>query len=108
MIDAGAVSEYQIPLNGLSEVFKLVSTNGDFRYASYMQEIDQRNKQYFTSISVRPGLDESIAAFDSITDVNQSIELKTADRSQQDSGKQPIPIALLQNAIEKVNAFLLS
>ena len=70
MIDAGAVSEYQIPLNGLSEVFKLVSTNGDYRYASYMQEIDQRNKQYFTSISVRPGPDDSIAALDSITDVN--------------------------------------
>lgn len=44
MIDAGAVSEYAIPLNGLIEVFKLVSINGNFHYANYMQEIDSRNK----------------------------------------------------------------
>ena len=105
MIEAGAVSEYQIPLHELEEVFKLVSTKNDFRYAAYMCEIDGRNKQYFSSIDVRP--DDSVAFGESITDVNQSIELKTADRSV-DTGNKGIPVALLQSAIEKVNAFLLS
>lgn len=46
------------------------------------------------------------------TDFNQSNEFKTVDTNKPDSGKlqqtSVIPVALLQSAIEKVNAFLLS
>jgi len=100
----GDLGDYKLSLNEISEVYKLISANGNFEYASYIIEVEPNSKPIFTKNKINFSRIETTSMTDPHT--------RSIDESQTLARNQSFP--LLQNdpsligAKQKIEQFLIA